>query len=498
VALLSSTLVALILSGRGGDAQAPPATGCPDPAALDAYFTQAARDWTVPGFAVAIVKDDRVVLVRGYGVREVGASAPVDEHTVFYTGSVTKQFTVAALALLAGDGKLRIDDQVTKYLPSFALVDPSLTGQVTVRDLLAHRTGLPRADLLMFGGYEPLEIMRRLRFVKPIAPLRTQFTYQNQMYLVAGELIPALAGRSWSDFLEERLLKPIGMTDGNARGFGGAPGTNVATPAARLDGAVRSLTVTPRPGYGAGGVNASAADLSRWLRLLVAGGTIDGTKLLDPAVVGAMTSSQTIARPMAWTPGANFATYGLGWFLHDYRGRKVAQHGGSAEGWSAAVGLLPDAKLGVGIVSNMNGSALPYALMFRVFDACLGEPATDWSARFLELERRSTAGAPSAPANSVPASAPPLEPFAGAYGHPVYGTARLTVEGGRLVFRYGPQMTGHLAFERDDVFRADWLQDSLRVLTGRPVIRFRRGAAGIDGFVLELADGKIEFVRVAE
>ncbi len=155
-------------------------------------------------------------------------------------------FTVTALALVAADGRLRIDDPVVKYLPGFALAGECLTAHVTVRDLLAHRTGLPRADLLMFGGYESAEILRRLRFVTPIADLRAQFTYQNQMYLAAGELIPALTGRSWTEFLENRLFRPVGMTDANARGFGHPSGNDVAKPHAIVDGEMRQIAPAAR------------------------------------------------------------------------------------------------------------------------------------------------------------------------------------------------------------------------------------------------------------
>jgi CubicO group peptidase (beta-lactamase class C family) len=346
----------------------------------------------------------------------------------------------------------------------------------------------------MFGGCP--QRSRRLRLVKPIAPLdAVRVTEPDD--LVAGELIPALTRQSWSDFLEARVLRLLGMANGNARGFGNASGANTARPNARLAGAVRSLSITPRAGYGAGGVNASAADMARWLRLLLAGGEIDGTKLVDASVVGAMMTPQTIMRPMVWMPGANFATYGLGWFLHDYRGRKVAQHGGNAEGWSAVVGLIPDAKLGVAVLANMNGSGLPHALMFRTFDTYLGEPVTDWSGRFLVAERKTVAAAP-APATVSNAQPAALERYAGAYDHPAYGLARVVLESGRLVFRYGPQTVGDLAFERGDTFRTDWREDSLRVLTGRPALSFRTGAAGIEAFVLELADDKIEFVRIAQ
>jgi CubicO group peptidase (beta-lactamase class C family) len=256
---------------------------------------------------------------------------------------------------------------------------------------------------------------------------------------------------------------------------------------------MRQIAPAARAPYGAGGVNASAADLSRWLRMIIAGGTIDGTRVVDANVIAAMLAPQTVARQTIWTPGANFVAYGLGWFLHDYRGHKVAQHAGSAEGWSAVVGIVPDQRLGVAVVSNLNSTILPHAVLFRVIDSYLGDPVRDWSAQWLEAERKARAAqsAPPPPA----AAAPVPDAYVGVYEHPAYGAARVTIEQGGVVLRYGPQVAGDLRFVKDDAFSVEWRDVSLRVLTGRPVIRFRRGATGVDAITLELADDRIEFVR---
>jgi CubicO group peptidase (beta-lactamase class C family) len=234
--------------------------------ALDAFVQQVVAQFDSPGAAVAIVKDGQVLLRRGYGVRRTGESNSVDEHTLFYTASVTKAFTVTALGLVADEGRIRIDDPVVKHLPAFTLADPALTSALTIRDLMAHRTGLPRADMLMLSGLPNDLLMARLAALGPVAPIRSRFTYSNQMYLALGLLLERVSGRAWPDFLEDRLLKPIGFVDGNARGLGHWPsGSQAASPHARGPQGLLAIDLVARPPYGAGGVNASAADLAAWL-----------------------------------------------------------------------------------------------------------------------------------------------------------------------------------------------------------------------------------------
>ena len=173
---------------------------------IDAYIEKAMSDWQIPGLAIAVVKDDKIIYAKGYGVREIGKTELVNEQTVFPIASATKAFTAAALGILADEGKLKIDDQVTKFLPEFQLYSPFVTKEITIRDLLAHKTNLGDANILRFGGYDREEILRRVRFQKPAGSFRSQFNYNNQMYLAAGQIIPALTQKSWDLFLKERIL----------------------------------------------------------------------------------------------------------------------------------------------------------------------------------------------------------------------------------------------------------------------------------------------------
>src|SRR5918995_1159862 len=201
-------LTLLLLAGAGrARAQEAPLAG------FDDYVNQALKDWEVPGLAVAVVKDDRIVFAKGYGVRELNKPTPVDERTLFAIGSSSKAFTAASIAMLVDQAKLKWDDPATKYLPGFQLFDPYSTREVTVSDLLSHRSGLARGDLLWYASeYNRDEVLRRVRYLKPSWSLRARFGYQNIMFLAAGQIIPSVTGKTWDDFMRERIFTPLGMT----------------------------------------------------------------------------------------------------------------------------------------------------------------------------------------------------------------------------------------------------------------------------------------------
>lgn len=210
-------------------------TNTPEPLKnIDAYIEKAMSDWQIPGLAIAVVKDDKIVYAKGYGVREIGKNEAINEQTIFPIASATKAFTAAALGILAGEGKLKIDDKVTKFLPEFQLYDPFVTKEITLRDLLAHKTSLGDADILRFGDYDREEILRRVRFLQPAGSFRSQFSYNNQMYLAAGQIIPALTQKSWDSFLKERIFSPLGMTSTGTSVKGLENNPNAARPHAKV------------------------------------------------------------------------------------------------------------------------------------------------------------------------------------------------------------------------------------------------------------------------
>ncbi|HEV8712564.1 MAG TPA: serine hydrolase domain-containing protein, partial [Candidatus Binatia bacterium] len=339
---------------------------------------------------MAIVKDDAVVFTKGYGVRTLGDPTPVTAPTVFWIGSATKAFTVASLAMLVDAGKLRWDDPATKYLPGLQLYDPYVTRELTVRDLLTHRSGLEGADFLWDGsGYDRDEILRHLRYLEPSWSFRSRFGYQNIMYLAAGQIIPAVTGQSWDTFVQERIFTPLGMTASHTSVTALPSGGDVAAPHAWIEGKVQPLPWHNLDNIGpAGSITSNVLDMAQWVRLQLGEGTYQQVQLFSAAVAKEMHMPQTVIRPeppWSWFfPEAHFVLYGLGWFLHDYQGRKVVEHGGGTSGIRALVTLLPEEKLGLVILTNLGEIFLPEALRYRVFDAYLGRPPRDWSWEFLQ------------------------------------------------------------------------------------------------------------------
>ena len=433
---------------------------------FDSYVAKAMHEWEVPGLAIAVVKDDRVVFARGYGVKRLGDSAPIDERTLFAIGSASKAFTAAALAMLVDEGQIEWDDPVTKYLPEFQLFDPYVTREITIRDLLSHRSGLERADLLWYAtDYGRDEILRRVRFLRPSWSFRSRFGYQNIMFLAAGQVVARVSGKSWDEFIKERIFAPLGMVASDTSVKDLKSFANVASPHAKVEGRVQVIPWRNIDNIGpAGSINSNVVEMAQWVRLQLGQGTYQGRKLLSPVVVKQMHASQTVIQfepPFSlYYPEARFLNYGLGWFLSDYRGRKVVEHGGSIDGMRAEVAMMPEERLGLVILTNMNGTALPVALMYRIFDTYLGAPERDWSAElfktFKAFEEQSRAAEKKLEAERVRGTQPSLalEKYAGIYRNDLYGDVKVTYEPGKLSIRFGPAFTSELEHWHYDTFRA--------------------------------------------
>jgi CubicO group peptidase (beta-lactamase class C family) len=442
-------------------AQNPPLRG------FDAYVEQALRDWRVPGTAIAVVRNDSVVFIKGYGVRELGKPARVDAHTLFAIGSTTKAFTAAALAMLVDSGKVSWDDPVTKHLPWLELADPYVTRELTVRDLLTHRSGLPRGDLTWYGsGFDRSEVLRRVRYLKPRWSFRSTYGYQNIMFLAAGEVVAAASGVSWGDFLKARIFTPLGMTETNTSVTALSDG-DVAVPHDKIDDTVRAIAWRNIDNVGpAGSINSNVSDLAQWLRLQLGSGSYRGRRLLSDSVIEEMHTPQMVVRMSKEAretfPDTHFLAYGLAWSLRDYHGKKFVGHGGAIDGMRAEIGLIPESKLGVVVLSNLDGTSFPVAVLYRVLDAYLGAPPRDWSAVLLAVTRKAEAKDDSVrkafEAARVGDTHPslPLDKYAGTYVDSLYGQVEIAEQGGRLVARKGPAFAGDLTHWHFDTFKVTW------------------------------------------
>jgi len=470
------------------------------PKDFDAYAVRGLAALRTPGAAVAVVKDGRVVFAKGYGVRALGDTARVDAHTLFQIASNTKAFTTAALAMLADEGKLAWDDPVTKFLPGFQLYDPYVTREFTVRDLVTHRSGLGlgAGDLLWFhSSYTRSEIAYRIRFATPASSFRSAYAYDNVLYIVAGEIVPAVAGLSWDDFVTRRMLTPLGMSETGTTIAYFTSSRNAAAPHAMERGTLQIVPIDSVDNTApAGGIVSNVADLAKWLICRLDSGRYAGGRLFSERQAREMWSGQTILpitdpQPPLAGLRPSFAEYGLGWRLRDYHGRKIVTHTGGLAGMSSQITLVPAEKLGIVILTNSEADLMA-ALSYRLLDDFLGGgPRTDWVAAFqraAELDRAqadSTVRATRAARDSLSKPSLPLERYAGRYHDDLYGDAGLTLEGGRLVLRFAhsPAFVGDLEHWQYDTFIARWraphLEDAYVTFSLRPdgsIDRFRMAA----------------------
>ncbi|MCC6329551.1 MAG: serine hydrolase [Acidobacteria bacterium] len=447
---------------------------------FDDYVNRSMKEWEIPGMAVAIVKDDKVVFAKGYGVRDIGKPAPVDEHTLFAIGSSSKAFTAASLAILMDEGKLKWDDPVTKYLPGFQLYDPYVTREMTVRDLLTHRIGLERGDQIWYATpYSREEILRRIRYLPPSSSMRSKFGYQNIMFLAAGQIVPSVTGKSWDDFVAERIFTPLGMKESDTTIRALARSNDVASPHVKVDDKVQTVpwrnidNISP-----AGSINSNVVDMAQWVRLQLGKGKFAGKQVISEAAIKEMQTPQTIIRieglyPIMY-PDAHFLNYGMGWFLSDFRGSKLVEHGGAIDGMRALVAMIPEKNIGVVILTNLNGTVLPQFLAYRIFDSYLGEQPTDWASdgfkKIKAAEEQAKAAAAKADAARVMGTRPSLElkDYAGKYRSEIYGDVEVKLTDGKLTIGFGPNYDGAIEHWNYDTFRVTWKDPVL----GKGLIRF--------------------------
>jgi CubicO group peptidase (beta-lactamase class C family) len=473
-------LYAALLIACGTAFAQQPGRSAAAPPDLDRWVARAMQSFEVPGIALAIVKDDVVVVAKGYGVRKLGDPAPVDSKTLFGIASNTKAFTATALGLLVEEKKIEWDAPVVRYLPAFAMWDPFVTRELTVRDLLVHRSGLGlgAGDLLWWPAstYDRKEIARRLRFIRPATSFRAAYAYDNVLYLVAGEVIETISGQSWEDFVKTRILDKLGMTGSNVRHSTAAGGGNVAAPHARIDGVVKPIAPFDSDNTNpAGGINSSAEDMARWLRLQLSGGVLsDGSRLFSSATARELTSIVT-PMPLGDPPPelsplkANFRGYALGFDIRDYRGHKLVAHTGGLPGYVSRVAMLPDLNVGVAVLSNQESGEAFESIALRVLDHYLGAPAFDWIDGFSKVRAREKAAAERASSEAMThdsASHPslPLAKYTGTYRDAWYGDVTITDNRGGLVmqFSHTPLLTGALQHWQHDTFVVRWTDRELR------------------------------------
>ncbi|ALK95328.1 beta-lactamase [Massilia sp. WF1] len=454
-------------------------------ASLDADVERVMKLFDVPGIAIAIVKDGQVLTARGFGVRKLGAPEKVDGKTLFEVASNSKAFTAAALAMLVDEGKLAWDDPVTKHLPDFQMYDAYVTHEMTVRDLLTHRSGLGlgAGDLLWWPttSFSTDEIIHKLRYIAPSTSFRSSYAYDNLLYIVAGKIIAAKSGKTWGETIHERILAPVGMASTTTSLAENAGNPNVANAHSKINDRIAAVKAMPVPNaVGAVGINTNAEDIARWMNVLLAGGKLpagakagaDGkeARLFSAKQARELWTAQTPMRTgepnarLAATK-ANFAAYGLGFQLRDYHGRLLALHSGALQGFYSKVVMVPEEKLGIAILTNAESggslNALQWQLLGRLVDH---DDRTDWIGAVAAVEEEMHAKEQARLAKTGAARAAKSQPslprtaYDGDYQDPWYGIASIKHVGGKQVLSLSrtPDLTGELEHFQHDTFIVHW------------------------------------------
>jgi CubicO group peptidase (beta-lactamase class C family) len=446
-----------------------PAAGQKEPfPGIDAYITKAVADWKIPGLGVAIVRNDSVLYAKGFGVLASGSKTPVNDQTLFEIGSSSKSFTATLVAMLVSDGKMRFDDKLSTYLPTFRMYDPVANTEVTVRDALSHRSGIARGELAWLGaGISRDEVLRRVRFLKPESPFRSRYSYQNMMVVAAGEAAAKAAGSTWEEQIKARIFTPLGMTS-SVPVVREAKTQNIATPHGMdRDTAFHKKYMNGENIAPAGSILSSARDMAQYLRFQLNDGMYNGKRLVSSAALRETHTPQILmgggggggAGPAADTtaPTTYFRTYGMGWMITDYRHQLMWDHGGNTEGSTAAMGMLPEQKFGVVVLANMQSASLPGLLMRYLFDRQLGAPMRDLAGEALarsQAQRRRADSATAGQGQRVAGAKPPfpLSAYVGTFADSLYGDAEVTLVEDHLDFRRG-EWSGALEYWNGNSFR---------------------------------------------
>jgi CubicO group peptidase (beta-lactamase class C family) len=434
-----------------------------DSKAIAAAITKAMKEWSVPGVAIAIVRDDKVIYLAGHGVRAVGENEKVTPDTLFALGSCSKAFTTAAMAALVDEKKLHWDDHVRKHLKWFHLSDPLADGDVRLRDLMCHRTGVGSHDALWYRTpWTPEETARRLAKLPLDKPFRTTFQYQSTMFTAAGLAAASAAGTPWGEVIQKRLLDPLGMKNTRLNSKAALAMPDIAT-GHRLDDAGQAVRM-PRyvmVGDAAGSIHSSARDLATWLRFHLNEGMLDGKRIVSARELGETHTPQIVLiqppiQRMLF-PDTVQMSYGLAWVISDYRGLRVLGHGGAIDGFRTQITFLPEKKLGIAIVSNLQQTSMNMALTNVLIDLLLDLPKRNWHSLHRKcLERMAAAANESRQqllarrqAHTRPSSDPSA--YTGSYEHPAYGTVKIDFKRGALWWEWRND-TGRMEHLHNDTF----------------------------------------------
>ena len=428
------------------------------------YVNKTMAEWKVPGMAIAIVKDGKVIFSEGFGYKDVKNKLKVTPQTLFAIGSSSKAFTATSAGILADEGKLDWDKPVRDYLPTFKLWDNFATERMTPRDLLCHRAGLPRHDAMWYNS--PLsrkDLFDRLQYLEPNADFRATFQYQNLMIMTAGYLVGELSHSSWEDFVKKRIFDPLGMKNSNFSVADSQKAPDFALPYSEKDEKVNEIPFRNIDAIGpAGSINSSVTDMANWVQMNLNKGKFGDKQVISESNLSQLHTPQMVVQQGAFRIAEKynemfFTSYGLGWFITSYRGHTWIHHGGNIDGFSALVTFMPRDNMGMVILTNLNGTMCPDIVALNAYDRLLGLDQVPWSQRFKEMIDKMKADAEKAKKesdkdrklNTKPSH--PFEDYVGEYSHPAYGTISIQKDGESLKAVYNA-MNFSMSHYHYDVF----------------------------------------------
>ena len=411
---------------------------------LDESISKLMEEWKVPGLSIAIVKDKEVTLSQGFGMRSRKDDLEVTPETLFAIGSCTKAFTAVSMGILVDEGKVEWDKPVREYLPDFKMYDPYVTENMTPRDLLTHQAGLPRHDLLWSGSsLTRKELFGRLRYLEPNKGFRSFYQYQNLMYMTAGYLVGQVAGSTWEEFVQKRILNPLDMANTNFSVTKSQESSDFALPYAEVKAGVDEIPFKNIDAMGpAGSINSSVTDMVKWILLNLDNGKHGEEQIISEGSLNQLHSPQIVMQEPIKHEELLYSTYGMGWAILTYRGHHILSHGGGIDGFSAQVSLIPRDNVGIVILTNMSGTSIPSIIAFNLYDRFLGLEQIPWNQRIkdevAEAKKNAEEAKKKTEADRKTGTQPshPLEDYTGTFQHPAYGTISIEVEDDHLKMTY--------------------------------------------------------------
>jgi CubicO group peptidase (beta-lactamase class C family) len=416
---------------------------------FDDFVKAQLEKYHVPGAAVAVVNRDGALFVKGYGLRDIAAKLPVTERTIMPIGSLTKSFTAFVIGQLVDDGKLDWDTPVRNYVPEFRMFDPFATERMTLRDMLCHRSGLPRHEFMWLGSpFSREEIFERLRYLEPNVDFRSRYQYQNLIYMAAGYIAGRVAGKTWEELVEERIFRPLGMSSAGFSAVKSFETGDAAKPYLYQEGAFEERKPIPEDAVGpSGSICAHVQDAAKWIQLHLGNGEFNGRRIISESALKLLHAPQMVIEEEPGDPVAeemrqyrelSDTAYAFGWTTGAYRGRRMVEHGGNTDGATTAAKMLPDDGIGVVVLTNADHTDAGDVICYNVFDRILGLDQIDWSGRLIKIWQKVLAMIAEMKEKAVSGRqegtrpSHPLADYAGEYEHPGYGTFKITFEDDRL------------------------------------------------------------------